>query len=220
MDRLRFHAWYRTIPCMVSYDTMHGIVNGSMNWYLRSMNWYLRFMNGIYDPWMVFTIHGWYLRFMNGIYQFMDGIYQFMLVFTIPCMVSYDTMHGIVRYHAWYRKRSMHEPYLPVRELVFTIHEWYLRFMHGIVWSASLDRQILKHDAGIYDSCMVSYDTMHGTVRYHAWYRKYQFVNWYLPAFMLEYLTIHAGTPWSAVCVKTQDDAGIYDSCWYLRYHA
>ena len=23
---------------------------------------------------------------------------------------------------------------------------------------------------------------------------------------------------WSAVCVKTQDDAGIYDSCWYLHF--
>ena len=23
---------------------------------------------------------------------------------------------------------------------------------------------------------------------------------------------------WSAVCVKTQDDAGIYNSCWYLRF--
>ena len=22
---------------------------------------------------------------------------------------------------------------------------------------------------------------------------------------------------WSTVCVKTQNDAGIYDSCWYLR---
>ena len=22
---------------------------------------------------------------------------------------------------------------------------------------------------------------------------------------------------WNAICVKTQDDAGIYDSCWYLR---
>ena len=23
---------------------------------------------------------------------------------------------------------------------------------------------------------------------------------------------------WSAVCVKTQNDAGIYNSCWYLRF--
>ena len=23
---------------------------------------------------------------------------------------------------------------------------------------------------------------------------------------------------WSAVCVKTQDDTGIYNSCWYLRF--
>ena len=23
---------------------------------------------------------------------------------------------------------------------------------------------------------------------------------------------------WSAVCVKTQDDSGIYDPCWYLRF--
>ena len=27
----------------------------------------------------------------------------------------------------------------------------------------------------------------------------------------------HVGL-WSAVCVKTQDDAGIYDPCWYLRF--
>ena len=25
-------------------------------------------------------------------------------------------------------------------------------------------------------------------------------------------------TLWSAVCVKTQNDAGIYNSCWYLRF--
>ena len=23
---------------------------------------------------------------------------------------------------------------------------------------------------------------------------------------------------WSAICVKTQNDAGIYNSCWYLRF--
>ena len=45
---------------------------------------------------------------------------------------------------------------------------------------------------------------------------------WYL-RFMLVF-TIHAGIYdpcwylWSAVCVKTQDDAGIYDSCWYLHF--
>ena len=36
---------------------------------------------------------------------------------------------------------------------------------------------------------------------------------------LIKYLTRHAAPHvWSAVCVKTQDDAGIYNSCWYLRF--